>query len=90
MAVYSINYDLVNPGRNYDDLINAIKSYSAWCHPLESCWLIITEQEPESIRNYLNGYMDANDKILVAKVTAPAAWCNLSKEVSDWIHRYLK
>ena len=89
MAVYSINYDLVNPGRNYDDLIAAIKTYSVWCHPLESCWLIKTEQTSSNIYDYLSKYLDSNDKILVMKASAPATWKGLDNKVSEWIKNNL-
>lgn len=85
MSFYMINYDLVQPGQNYDDLIKAIKSYSAWCHVLESCWIVKSDLQPSSIRDALTQYLDANDKILVIKVSVPAAWRGLSKEISDWI-----
>lgn len=90
MAIYSVNYDLINPGQNYNDLILAIKSYNGWCHALESCWLIKTDQDATKIRDYLLKYIDKNDKILVIKVTTPAAWQALDKAVADWIHNNLK
>lgn len=90
MAIYSINYDLVNPGQNYNDLISAIKTYNTWCHPVESCWLIKTEQTSSDIYDYLSKYLDSNDKILVIKVSAPATWKRLGSEISDWIHNNLK
>lgn len=80
-----INYDLVQPRQNYDDLIKAIKSYPTWCHALESCWMIKSDLQPSYIRDRLLQYMDGNDKLLVIKVSAPAAWHGLSKDVSDWI-----
>jgi len=89
MAVYLVNYDLIKPDRNYDDLIEAIKSYPAWCHALESCWMIKSNQKHSDIRNYLLHYIDSNDKLLVITVTAPAAWYGLSKNISDWIKNNL-
>lgn len=89
MAIYMINYDLVQPGQNYDDLIKAIKSYPAWCHTLESCWMIKSDLQPSYIRDRLLQYMDSNDKLLVIKVSTPAAWHGLPNNISDWIKNNL-
>lgn len=35
MAAYQISYDL-RKQKDYAPLIERIKSYGAWCHPLES------------------------------------------------------
>ena len=43
MKVYQINYDL-RKQRNYDALYQKIKSYDDWCHPLESCWIVVTSK----------------------------------------------
>lgn len=40
MTSMIIEYDLRSPGRNYDDLYRAIKSYGAWAHITESTWFI--------------------------------------------------
>lgn len=90
MATYMINYDLVKPGRNYDELIEAIKTYPRWCHPLESCWIIESSREATAIRDHLTKHMDDNDKILVIKVSVPAAWRHLPDAVSKWIQNNLK
>lgn len=41
MKVYQINYDL-RKQRNYEELYKKIMSLGNWCHPLESCWLIVS------------------------------------------------
>ena len=43
MSSIIIEYDLRQPGRDYEALYNAIKSYEAWAHVTESTWLIKTE-----------------------------------------------
>ena len=89
MSTYIINYDLVKPGQNYDRLIEAIKSYQQVRHPLESCWIIVSSQTPESIINYLKQFTDINDKILVAKVGAPAAWIGMYETTTAWLQANL-
>ena len=40
MTSMIIEYDLRSPGRNYDELYKAIKSYGVWAHITESTWFI--------------------------------------------------
>ena len=38
MATYIITYDLLAPGRNYDDLYSRIRSYNDYAQIVESTW----------------------------------------------------
>lgn len=89
MKTYQIDYDLRAPGRNYDALITAIKSYGTWCHALKSSWVIVTEQSASQVHAFLWQYMDRNDGLLVTRLTGEAAWTGLSSEVSDWLQKQL-
>ena len=71
-----ITYDLCAPGRDYSDLYNYIKSFSAWAHITESVWFISSEKSCVDIRNDLNKLTDSNDRIFVAELTGVAAWRN--------------
>ena len=64
MKVYQINYDLRNQ-RNYPKLINQIKAYGTYAKPLESCWVIATDQTARQVRDNLASVMDADDPGLV-------------------------
>jgi hypothetical protein len=70
---YIINYDLHN-NRNYDELIEAIKSYGTWAKILLSCWAIVTTKSAEEVRNHLLQHMDSDDSIFVVKSGREAAW----------------
>lgn len=51
-----ISYDLKQPGRNYDDLYEAIKTLGDWWHCLESVWIVKSPKSPLEIafRNRYN------------------------------------
>lgn len=82
--LYSINYDLKKPGRDYSGLYEAIKSCGAWWHHLDSTWLVDTSLSAEGICTKLKPHIDANDNVLVIGVTKDyQGW--LSKEAWEWI-----
>lgn len=92
MKVYQINYDL-RKQRNYSNLIDKIKAYGTWANPLESCWIIVTEQSASQIRDTLVSVMDRDDGILVTRLQGEAAWRNLNydteSEVTNWLQEKL-
>ena len=65
---YSISYDLIAPGKNYDALWAALRNLGA-VRILESQWLTSrVETSPLAIANYLLQFMDRNDRIFVTEV----------------------
>jgi len=86
MKTYIISYDLLKPGQDYSDLIQAIKDISGyWAKPLESFWIIKSDLSAVEIRDYLKGYMDQNDKVFVSTVGSTWAGWNLGQKVYDWL-----
>lgn len=88
MKVYQIDYDL-RKQRNYDALHERIKTYGNWCRPLESSWLVATNQTAVQVRDYLLGVMDKDDGLLVTKLQGEAAWTGLNLKVSEWLKAQL-
>lgn len=89
MAVYQINYDLRNQ-RDYEPLYKRLKSYTSWCRPLESCWVISTSQSAVQIGNYLVAVMDRDDGLLITRLDGEAAWANLDSKVANYLDEMLK
>jgi len=87
MSIYTISYDLSNPGRDYESLSNAIKSYGNWWHQSGSVWLISSDTVSSSvIRDYLKGFIDRNDKLFVAKLSGEWAAIGFTQEEYDWMN----
>ncbi|MCX6844782.1 MAG: hypothetical protein NTX53_21170 [candidate division WOR-3 bacterium] len=83
--VLLITYDLKQPGRNYDALYEAIKTLGQWWHFLDSTWLVQTAMTPDQVAARLRLHMDANDYLLVVKVTRPyQGW--LPKDAWEWVN----
>jgi len=90
MTTYLISYDLAEPGRDYAALEKAIQKYGAYCHLQKSVWLIVSEADAAAIRDNLRQYLDENDKIFVAKTSAPAAWSNnYGNDFTAWLQKFL-
>lgn len=65
---YSISYDLIKPGKNYEPLWKALYAIGA-VRILASQWLVNrTNTTPLAIAQYLVKYMDDNDRIFVTEV----------------------
>ena len=86
---YLITYDLSNPGQKYEVLLKRIKSYPTWARLGGSAYIIISNQSPVQIRDYLRSVLDWNDKIFVGAIRSPAAWYNLGDEVAQWLNNNL-
>ncbi|MCF0049273.1 hypothetical protein LXM25_04335 [Dyadobacter sp. LJ53] len=84
---YIINYDL-RKQRDYDSLYKAIKSYGTWARPLESTWVIVTEQTAIEVRDYLSKYMDSDDGLLVVRSSGEAAWRSVDCK-NEWLKEHL-
>lgn len=83
---YCISYDLLTPGKDYEGLINAIKSFGVWWHQTGSVWLILSDNDSaQSIRDYLMNYLDENDKIFVIEVIENWGGRGFSKQEYDWM-----
>lgn len=88
MACYIISYDLLAPGRNYEQLYSALKTYSKWAKINESVWAVVTEKKAVEIRVHLTQYIDENDRIFVIKSGVEAAWRN-SRCKNEWLKENL-
>lgn len=84
--MFLINYDLMNPGQNYSDLITAIKAYGKWAKISSSCWAIKTEDTAVQIRDNLTQYIDSGDVLFVCRFSDWAAY-NFSQKVVDWLKK---
>lgn len=83
--IYAVNYDLKKPGRNYDELYEAIKSCGAWWHYLGSTWLVDSTLTADGIWDSLAPHVDDNDFVLVIGV-APGWQGQLPRKAWNWIN----
>ena len=88
MAIYMISYDLTRPGQDYKDVRDTIESLGAWCHYLESNYLVKTSLSITDVNDKITKYLDGSDRLLVCEIVKPiSGW--LTKKQWDWINSNL-
>jgi hypothetical protein len=86
MTTYMIGYDLNKSGKDYKDLIAAIKDLSgSWWHHLDSTWIIVHNGTAVQIRDALKKHIDDNDELLVIKLATESAWTGFDANGSKWL-----
>jgi len=84
MTVYCVSYDLNKSGQNYVGLYEELKKYDN-IHPLDSTCFVSTTETPTQVAAKLRARMDANDYMIVIKVSKPYdGW--LSQTYWDWLN----
>ena len=74
--LYIVSYDLMKSGQDYPRIIDRLKQWGG-LRVLYSVWLVRTDSTSVQLRNDLQSHLDANDRIVVAKLTGEAAWRSL-------------
>jgi hypothetical protein len=87
--VFLVTYDLHNPQRDYAPVHAAIKALGAWCHCLESTWLVESSRSVGQIRDEVKAAADSNDTILVLPIGGSWASYNLPADRVSWLHRHV-
>ena len=80
MSKYLVSYDLLKAGQDYARLYSAIRAVDSKADRiLESLWVVETTMSCGDVRDYLKGFVDANDRLLVfASENNWATWKALS------------
>lgn len=90
MPVYHISYDLRKKREfNYEHLMDALRSYTNWCHMLESDWAVVTSQSASDVCNHLRQHIDKGDCLFVGRLSRDAATFGFSHKICDWLDRHL-
>jgi len=71
--MFLITIDLRTPGQNYDALYDTIACLPSAFRYQQSSWFACYDGDVLGLRNYLANFVDANDAIMVARVS-DAAW----------------
>ena len=81
-----ISYDLKEPGKNYEQVISAVKRLGVWAKVHYSFWYVGSQMSAEQARDFMLKSLDTNDSLYVVDATNNlAAWYNVSDEVARFI-----
>ena len=89
MPSYIVSYDPQAPGKDYDDLIDYLKSHEKWWHHLGSTWVVVTSLSAVQLRDGIRQHTDANDKVLVVQSSGIGAWRGFTDKGSQWLKDHL-
>lgn len=90
MKTFLISYDLGLPETHTDYIALSQylkKLYPTWARPVKSVWIIKTQKTAGEIRDDIKVKLDSNDKFVVVELAGNWATYNISKDVTDWMHR---
>ena len=85
MSTYVVTYDLIKQGQNYTCLTEKLKDYPTHWHAQGSVWIIETAKTAAEIRDHLKPCLDANDKLIVARLQGEAAWYGYTDSITKWL-----
>lgn len=81
-----VSYDLINPGQNYEKVIERVKQLGTWAKVHQSYWYVNSSRTASQAVDYIKPVLDANDKVYVVDATNNnAAWNVLPANVSQLI-----
>ena len=81
MKLFFVTYDLLKPGKNYDQLYAALERLGAK-RVLLSVWALRGNYTAAGLRDSLKQHMDSNDRLLVIESADWAAW-NAMIKIAD-------
>lgn len=92
MKLFLITYDLKQPGRNYTELYDLIKSIAGdemWQHPLESSWVVKLQDSVtvDEITTRIREVMDSKDSLFVIDITGKSYQGWLPRSFWDWMKK---
>ena len=88
MPCYIVTYELKQPRRQYQNFINAIKSYDDWAQILDSTWAIVTDDAAVDVRDVLWELVDPDDGLFIVESGRDAAWQDVRCD-NQWLRDHL-
>jgi hypothetical protein len=83
---FIIVFQLSEPARNREQLLQKIKGLGAWARLTGNGYLISTAvTDPVVLRDSLTSTLLANDRLYIGVAAAPSAWTGMPEDVSKWI-----
>jgi hypothetical protein len=86
--IYAISYDLKQPGRNYQNLYDTIKSAPGYIWAMDSLWFISTSESVEAWAKRLREKIDQNDHLFVVDISRKPRQGWLPKNVWEWLDKH--
>lgn len=83
--IYVIVYDTKIAANNVR-LMGVIKQqYRHWAILANNVYAVISERQADEIRDTLRQNIGTQDKLLVTRMSAPAAWVGFVPQINEWL-----
>ena len=87
MSVHVLTYDLIDPGQNYDDVMDFIRQHG-YAQLSESTYAIATEKTVNDLYQEMRQITDDSDQFYI--VTLTPLWAGYGpEEVNEWLDNHL-
>ena len=84
LMVYSVNYDLNNPGQNYEKVKAAVEALGPSIRVLKSTFLVSCPLSASVVWDKISWAFDTNDRAFISQVTSNhAGW--LGTDLWNWL-----
>jgi hypothetical protein len=88
MPTYIVSYDLTATDKDYDKVIQFLKSRSShWWHYLGNTWVIVTDLTAADLHHRIKQHTDADDKVLIVESAGGGAWSGFPVKASEWLKK---
>ena len=66
--------------------IRAVKEhFKQWAILSDNVCVVVSNETVVEVREHLKSFINKEDKLLVTKISAPAAWSGYPKQMNDWL-----
>ena len=85
MTTYIVTFEVADNLKK-NQLEEKLKQYSRYCAINDNCWVIVSDQTPVQIRDFLSSVISESDRIFVIRSGTHSAWKNsYGKKYDNWL-----
>lgn len=72
-----------------EKVTDAIKLLGKWWNYIGNIWIIKTDSNASTIKNYLKVFLDKNDRIIILGLNGEADWNGIDHTAESWLTNFL-
>ena len=88
MTAYIVTFEVSDPTIK-DNLTEKLKQFEGYCPIHAHCWVVLSNQEPADIYDFVTKGLGVSDKIFIIRSGTKAAWYTLGDPYDTWLKERL-